>query len=144
VKKRDGELSPKVSAADVRHQISLSQSPSLSPADTLSNLTSSFLAHSLHPKTEKKKLNMKSSLGSYGSLLRHDPIIPPVIVNHPNYLIHIMILYRRGGPGMVLVNGNEKEIEIEVHGNEKENPPMPRVEATLFDSFLIIAKMLQR
>ena len=80
---------------------------------------------------------MMSSLGGYGSRLRHDPIIITAIVDHPNYLIHIMILYQRGGPeaqktnSMDLVNGiakgsaNEKEEEkwIEIHGNE--NPPMP-------------------
>lgn len=120
------------------------------PADMPNNLTSSFLARSRHPKTERKKLTMKSSLVDYGSRLHHDLIISTVMVNHLNCLIPIMILSRRDGPGAQktsrsMVNGiekgnaNGKEKRIEIHGNGNGNLPIPRVEATP-GNFLIIAK----
>jgi len=102
-------------------------------ADIPNNLTSSFLARSHHPKTERKKLTT-TSLGNYRSHLHPDLIIFTVMVNHLNCLIFIMILSRRDDPGAQknscsVVNGiekgnaNEKEKGKEIHDNE--NPPIP-------------------
>jgi hypothetical protein len=105
------------------------QSPNhylIHPASMHNNLTLSFLAHSHHPKTERKKRTMKSSPGGYGSHRHQDPTIITVTENRPNCLTQIMILYRRGGPEaskiirlMVFAKGNanEKGRGIENLGN---------------------------
>lgn len=61
------------------------------------NRIPSFLAHSRHPKTAKKRQITKSSLGSYGSRPHQDFILVTIIANHPNSLIQTMIPYRQDG-----------------------------------------------